>query len=382
VSRRLEDLVEELRRQDIKPIPVEEVRGFLEDDNVSLLLKREYSPRLDEDPLRTVKRKPASFILQDALERGSLKEGRVAISASSGNFAKELAVKANRVGFSVIAVVPPHIPDESVAVLLTLGVDVVKVGEGFNLHTRETTVFLARALAEKHRLTLTNLDQYNSWQNVLSHLAMTWPEILEETGGDLDYVSVPMGSVGTLMGLTLGQTSAGADVEIVGVQPPQVHHMPGVQHIVDGCEWNPEIYCPLFGKEIVTIDDVEAYAALIELWELGFKVGPSTAIGAACARRLAHRLKEGRILTLSADSSFAYHDYVKTFLHEHQREILKRYPHLEEPLERCLSSLSRSESLKERLARVRDVYKPRRDGQLCSAEDLDDERLSQLVKGS
>lgn len=382
MSRRLEEMVEELHQRDLKPIPVEEIKGFLENDDVSLLLKREYDPRAGEDPLRTVKRKPASFILQDAFERGSLKEGRVAISASSGNFARELAVKANRLGFRVIAVAPPRVPDESVAVLRALGVDVVKVEEGFDVCPRETTVFLARALAERHRLVLTNLDQYNSWQNVLSHLAMTWPEILEQTGGDLDYIAVALGSAGTFMGLTLGQTSSRARVEIVGVQPPLVHHVPGIQHIVGGCEWSPEIYSPLFAKEIMTIDDVEAYASLVELWERGFKVGPSTAIGAACARRLSQRLKEGRILTLSADSSFPYHTHVRAFLEGHKREILERYPHLEEPLEGCLNALSGAESLEERLHRIKEAYRPRREGQFCSAEDLDDERLSQLVKAS
>ena len=59
---------------------------------------------------------------------------------------------------------------------------------------------------------------------------------------------------------------------------------------------------------------------------------------------------------------------------------MNRYPHLEEPLERYLSALARSESLRERLDRIREVYKPRTEGQFCSAEDLDDERLAQLVK--
>jgi len=379
MSRRIQEFVEELHQQDVKPIPIEKVKGFLENDNVALLLKREYTVSLDEDPFRTIKRKPASFILQDALERGSLKDGNVAISASSGNFVRELAIKANRLGIRVIAVAPPRIPDESVVVLLTLGVDVVKVEEGFDVCPRETTVFLARALAERHRLTLTNLDQYSSWQNVLSHVVMTWPEILAETDGDLDYVSVPLGSTGTFMGLTLGKTGSKAPVEIVGVQPPRIHHVPGIQHIVDGCEWSPEIYSPLFGKEIMTIDDVEAYATLIDLWKLGFEVGPSTAIAAACARRLANRLKEGRIITLSPDSFLGYHDYVRTFLNEHRREIVERRPDLEETLKKFLSSLSRSQSLRERLDRIRDVYKPRRQGELFSAEELDDEKLSQLV---
>jgi len=380
LSRHLEEIVEELHQRDLKPIPVEEIKGFLENDDVSLLLKREYDPRPSEDPLRTVKRKPASFILQDALERGSLREDHVAVSASSGNFVRELAVKANRLGFRVIAVAPPRVPDESVAVLRALGVDVVKVEEGFDVCPRETTVFLARVLAERHRLTLTNLDQYNSWQNVLSHAAMTWPEILGETGGDLDYIAVPMGSTGTFMGLTLAQISSKAQVEIVGVQPPLVHHVPGIQHIIGGCEWSPEIYSPLFAKEIMTLDDVETYAALVELWELGFQVGPSTATGAACARRLSQRLREGRILTLSADSALAYHDHVRSFLQGHKGQILERYPHLEEPLERCLDSLAESESLEERLRRIRDAYRPRREGELCSAQDLDDERLSRLLK--
>jgi cysteine synthase len=367
--------VEELY-EELKPIPLEEIKGVAK-SGVNIFLKREYSPKLYEDPLRTIKRKPALLLLNDLIKREDVRPKRVLISASSGNFVRELGLKALKLDLRLIAVTPPRIPEESLKILTTLGLDVIHVSEEYDLCPRETTVFYTRALVENYRFKLVNVDQYNSWQNVLSHLFMTWKEIKEEID-DVDYIPVQLGSTGTFMGISLGKHVSNDNVEIIGVQPPKEHHIPGVHHIVNGCEWSPEIYSPNLGAKVVTIDDIETYAALIRLWEKGFYVGPSTGMGFAYAMRLASYIKEGNIVVLSPDSIFLYYDYILDFLNKHDKQILERYPELEDSLEKYKEWLKRGLSIESRINVIKNVYKPKREGRVYEVSEVDHESLEKI----
>lgn len=301
----IEDVVENLYNSGLNPMPVREIEL---DNNATIIVKLEYPIDFTLDPLRTIKRKPASLLLYDLLEKGYIRHGKKLITASSGNFLRELALKALELNLKVIGVTPPIIPEENLRILTALGVDVVHVSKEYDLCPRETTVFFTRALAEKYHLQLVNVDQYCSWQNVLSHLFMTWREIKEI--GDLDYICVPLGSTGTFMGICLGSRMDRYRTRIIGVQPTRVHHIPGVHYVVGECEWSPEIFSLMLNRKVVTVDDVDAYAGLVKLWENKIYAGPSTGMTFIYALKMAKNMPDTRILVISADSVFAYRDYI------------------------------------------------------------------------
>jgi len=370
-------IIEAIYKEELKPTRIEEVKG-LSNGKVNIFLKREYPKNIDEDPLRTIKRKPALFILEDLAKKGYINSRKAIISASSGNFARELGLKFIKEGRRLISVVPPKIPKENIKILTALGVDIIHITEEYDLCPRETTVFFTRSLAEHNRLQLVNIDQYNSWQNVLSHLFMTWQEIKEQLDR-VDYIPVQLGSVGTFMGLSLGNRMEGSKVKIVGVQPPKEHHVPGVHHIVNGCEWSPEIYSPTLGGEVVTVDDLDTYAALIKLWEEGIYAGPSTGMGFAYAIKLARKLKEGDILVISADSVFSYYEYILDFLKKNGNQIISRYPKLRESMEKYKEWLKECPSLKDRIEMIKKVYKPQREGKIYNVSEIDHELISEIL---
>ncbi|MBS7658167.1 MAG: pyridoxal-phosphate dependent enzyme [Candidatus Bathyarchaeia archaeon] len=364
-------------KEELKPTRIEEVKG-LSKTKVNIFLKREYPKNIEEDPLRTIKRKPAFFILEDLIKKGYINSRKAIISASSGNFARELSLKVIKEGLKLISVVPPKIPRENIKILTALGVDIIHVTEEYDLCPRETTVFLTRALAEHNHLQLVNIDQYNSWQNVLSHLFMTWREIKEQLD-KVDYIPVQLGSVGTFMGLSLGNRMEDGKVEIIGVQPTKEHHIPGVHHIVNGCEWTPEIYSPTLGGKVVTIDDLDAYAALIKLWEEGIYAGPSTGMGFAYALKLAEKLKEGDILVISADSVFSYYEYILDFLKKNGNQIALRYPELEEAMEKYKAWLKKALSLKDRIEMIKKIYKPQKEGKIYNVSEVDHKVILKIL---
>ncbi|MCL7383106.1 MAG: pyridoxal-phosphate dependent enzyme [Thaumarchaeota archaeon] len=347
----IENILECLRKDYLKPTG----SRIIDLDDFSIIVKLEYPIDFLNDPLRTIKRKPATLLFEDTYNKGWIKPGRTIITASSGNFLRELALIALNHGFKVIGVTPPRIPSENLKILTALGVDILHITEEYDLCPRETTVFYTRSLAEKYRFNLVNIDQYNSWQNVMAHLYLTWEEIKEL--GEIDYACIPLGSTGTFIGISTGCSLEKWKMKIIGVQPTRFHHIPGVHHIVGECEWSPEIFSSLISREIVTIDDVDAYAGLVMLWKNGIPAGPSTGMTFIQAVKLAKQVKEGSILTISADSIFAYRDYVLDYMKEIIDQIITRYPEIEEDCLRYIEWLRKLPSIDERLELVKRIYR-------------------------
>jgi cysteine synthase B len=177
-----EKIIEDIYNSKLKPFSPKEIEIS---SKITISVKMEYPEDFNTDPLRTIKRKPAKLLLVDLMEKGYIRPGKTLISASSGNFLRELALIALDLDLKIIGVTPPIIPKENLEILKTLGVNIVHISKEYDLCPRETTVFFTRALAEKNRLQFVNIDQYYSWQNVLSHLFMTWEEIKEL--GDINY---------------------------------------------------------------------------------------------------------------------------------------------------------------------------------------------------
>ncbi|MCS7126135.1 MAG: pyridoxal-phosphate dependent enzyme [Aigarchaeota archaeon] len=340
------------------------------DNGVSIIVKLEYPEDFMNDPLRTIKRKPATVLFEDLSYKGFLKQDRVIVTASSGNFLRELALIALRRGFKILGVTPPRIPYENLRILTALGVNIINITEEYDLCPRETTVFYTRSLAENYRYLLVNVDQYISWQNVMSHIYTTWNEIKEI--GEIDYACIPLGSTGTFMGISLASSLEKKKIDLIGVQPTRYHNIPGVHYIVGGCEWSPEIYSPLISKKIVTVDDIDAYAGLMMLWEKGVYSGPSTGMVFIQALKLAETIKEGRVLIISADSIFSYRDYVLRFLKEIRDHIISRYPYLQEVYLRYTDWLRRLPDIEERIEIVKKIYGVREEGRIYKFDDVED----------
>lgn len=363
----INELLENLNKSWLKPVKNKIIKL---DNGVSIIVKLEYPEDFMSDPLRTIKRKPATILFEDLFNKGFLKQGRTIITASSGNFLRELALLSLRRGFKIIGVTPPRIPYENLRILTALGVNVIHITEEYDLCPRETTVFYTRALAENNRYMLVNVDQYISWQNVMSHVYTTWREIKEI--GEIDYACIPLGSTGTFMGISLASNVEGKKIQLIGVQPTRYHHIPGVHYIVGDCEWSPEIFSPLLANNIVTVDDVDAYAGLMMLWEKGVYAGPSTGMVYIQALKLAETIKEGRILIISADCIFSYRDYVLNYLREIKDQVISRYPHLYEVYLKYVEWLRRLPDIEERIKLVKELYGSKEEGRVYKFENVEE----------
>ncbi|MEM2896747.1 MAG: pyridoxal-phosphate dependent enzyme [Candidatus Bathyarchaeia archaeon] len=377
----LQRLIDRAYQEGLKPNPIEEVKGIIE-GHEPLFIKKEFEGSDSEDPLRTIKRKPALMILLDSIESGMLKEKQTIVSASSGNYVYELGIMANRLGYRVLGFVPPRIPQEKVEFITSLGVDLVKITQDFDLCPRETTVFLVRNYAERLRSWVYNADQYILSQNITSHYFLTAREIYECMKDDVDFILIGTGTTGSMGGITLFYKQNSPKVRVIGVQPTLKHNIPGVHHITigNGCEWHPEIYSAILNPEIVTIDDIDAYASLIKLWERGIQAGPSSGLVIAYAEKLAKQKRDARILALLADNDYKYYDCTGGILEAYLPQIIKRYPELEGLAEKYMDYLKRMPTLKQRLEAVRKFYRSSRKGNVYSWDEFEEKKMD-ILKG-
>ncbi len=367
-------LVDELYSKYLRPQKTIET-NIIDRRDTRIFLKQEFVYN-SGDILLNIKRKPAYYLFHDLYNKGIIKDGMKLISASSGNFVLNLGIKANEYGLKLIAVTPPRIPEENVKALTSLGVDVIHITEEFDMCPRETTVFYTRSLAESYRYILVNVDQYISWQNVLSHFFLTWNEIKSEFE-QIDYIIIALGSTGTYMGVSLGNKVDRLAKEVIGVQPPHEHNIPGVHHIVDGCEWNPEIFSPSIGGYIITVDDVDTYRWLAILENKGIHVGPSTAMLYAAVERLS-RERPGDYLIVSPDSDRLYRNHLLRIYSKLYNDIVSRYPEDREIIDRFIRDLRGREDI-DIPEYIKRYYKPREEGRVYEISKLDRDYISKIL---
>lgn len=373
-DRRLfEHLADDLAQlRGLRPYPIREVKGFADDRGISLLVKVEHDNCSLTDPVRSVKRKPAAMMGTFMYEFSPHKD--VWVSASSGNFAIELGILAIEMDRKVFAVVPPRTPRQRIETLRSLGVNVVKVSEEeYDLYPREFTVFMVRALASRYDK-IVNVDQYNSVLNPLSHTLLTAREIDYGVGKDLTHIFIPLGSTGTLTGVSEYFSRFHPKVKIIGVQPTRAHRIPGVHNVVGECKWSPEIFgLPDAGSiNVLTINDVSAYEALMELEiEYGVHGGPSTGMVFAAVKKeiAAGNIDEGSIvLMISADSSWDYREWNMDVLSDLKNSLgnagRKR-------LDKYIEVLEGREGSESRVKRAKSLYKPKAEGRVYSLEEFE-----------
>lgn len=366
----------------LKPYSIEEIKGFSVEKDLRVFIKREHDNIEGTDPIRSIKRKPASIMGLFAEEVDPY--SKVWISASSGNFVEELGILANETGKDLFAVVPPRTPPQKLETLRNLGINVVKVSEEeYDLCPREFTVFWVRAVVNRlNSRRMLNIDQYNSILNPLSHMLLTAKEIDEEFKDDLTHIFVPLGSTGTFAGICEYFSKFHPGVKIIGVQPTREHHIPGVHYVLGDCKWSPEIF-GLPDKrtlKILTIDDKSAYIALSELEvKYGVRGGPSSGMVFAALKEELNSIEDGsNILVLSADSSWDYVEWNTAIL----TKLKSEFVFSEEDsmlVEKYMELLQRREDASRRILKVKNTYKPSKKGQLYNLEEFED-LLPKLVE--
>ncbi len=254
------------------------------------------------NPGGSVKDRTAYRMIAAAEEAGLLGNGKTILEPTSGNTGIALAMIGAAKGYTVRLCMPACVSIERQRILEALGAEAVLTP------SREST---DGAIRMAHKMVEENPDEYympNQFvneANILAHYETTGPEILEQTGGQIDAFVTGMGTTGTLMGISRFFKEHRPDTRVIGVEPPIGHHIQGLKNMREAI--TPEIYNRDMLDDKIGVDDEEAFEMTRRLaTEEGVFVGMSSGASVAGAIKVAEKMTRGTIVALLPDRGDRY----------------------------------------------------------------------------
>ena len=213
------------------------------------------------NPAGSVKDRIAKAMIDDAEEKGLLKEGSVIIEPTSGNTGIGLASVAAARGYRIIIVMPETMSMERRQIMKAYGAELVLTDGAKGM---KGAIEKADELAKEIPNSFVP-GQFVNEANPKAHFATTGPEIFEDTDGNVDFFVAGVGTGGTITGTGKYLKSRLPNVKVVAVEPKSSavlstgaagpHKIQGI-----GAGFVPKVLDTAVYDEIIPVENDDAFA--------------------------------------------------------------------------------------------------------------------------
>ncbi|MFM7088887.1 MAG: PLP-dependent cysteine synthase family protein [Candidatus Paceibacterota bacterium] len=262
------------------------------------------------NPGGSIKDRIALHLVNQAEQSNLIKKGGTIVEPTSGNTGAGLALVAAQRGYKCIFTCSDKVSEEKVALLRSLGAEVIITSSLLSTSDEGSYISLARSIANKTPNAWMP-DQYHSDDNPKAHEISTGPEIWEQTKGRVTHVLATTGTGGTLTGLATFFKKINPSVKIIGVDPegsvysgsepkPYLTEGPGKDEL-------PPFWQKGLVDEIYVISDEEAFSCARKFSKMeGMLIGGSSGMVLAAVEKLLSAEPQALVVAVLPDSGRAY----------------------------------------------------------------------------
>ncbi len=282
--------------------PLVRLHNVGRDTGCELLVKCEYL-----NAGGSVKDRIGRRMVLEAEKSGRIKPGDTLIEPTSGNTGIGMALVAAVRGYRMVITMPEKMSREKQVVLEALGAEIIRTPTEAAWDAPESHIGVAKQL-QKMLPNAHILDQYGNVDNPMAHYEGTGAEIVEQTGGKLDYLVLTAGTGGTLTGTARRVKEAIPGVKIIGVDPVgSILAGPGPigSYKVEGIGYDfiPDVLDTGLVDEWIKTEDGPSFRMSRRLIrQEGLLVGGSAGSAVWAAVQIAKKYgPDKRIVTLAAD---------------------------------------------------------------------------------